>query len=124
MSGFKAKWLGDTDPNAQIIYMGDLRFIKGEFTSVPANHEFAEMIKSNPIFSTEGKAEAVAAVEPSEEERTAAAEQGTVKGHLKAQLKLRGIETKGNPSEETLRAKLAEATKDETSPPALGNLVR
>jgi len=124
MSNFKATWLGDTDPGAQIIYMGDLRFIKGEPTTVPANHEFAEMIKGNPTFSTEGKAEAVRAVEPSEDEQTSAAEQGTVKGNLKAQLKLRGVEMRGNPSEETLRAKLAEATKDETSPPALGNMVR
>jgi hypothetical protein len=124
MAGFKATWLGDTDPGAQIIYMGDLRFIKGEPTSVPANHEFAEMIKGNPTFSHEGKAEPVEAVEPSEDEQMAAAEQGTVKGNLKAQLKLRGVEVKGNPSEETLRSKLAEATKDETSPPAIGNMVR
>lgn len=104
MSSFKATWLGDTDPGAQIIFMGDLRFIKGEPTTVPADHEYAEMIKGNPIFSTEGKAEAVKADEP----EPADPDEGTEKGNIKARLRGMGVAVPGNPSLDTLRGKLAD----------------
>lgn len=111
----KATWLGDGDPQSQIIFMGDLRFIKGEAVTVPSDHEFAERIAGNPAFSVDGdKREPVAVAEPDEDEVTARAEEGTEKGALKAQLRARGIVLRGNPSEETLRSKLSDASKDET----------
>lgn len=115
--GFTATWLGDTDPNAQIIWMGDLRFVKGDAVSVPADHEFADRIKDNPVFSTEGKAEPVPAAEPDEDAQMIEAEKGTEKGALKAQLRARGVDVKGNPRVETLRKKLIEATDGETTAP-------
>jgi len=112
----KATWLGDEDPQSQIIYMGDLRFIKGEALTVPADHEFAERISTNPAFSVDNdKREPVEAREPSSDELVERGEEGTEKAALKAQLRARGIEVKGNPSVDTLRAKLSDATKDETS---------
>lgn len=110
---FKAVWLGDEDPAAQIIRMGDLRFIKGEMTTVPADHEFADSIKGNPVFAVDdAKAEPAEAREPTAEEQQERAEEGTEKGALKAQIRAAGGEVpKGNPSVETLRNKLVEATK-------------
>ncbi len=113
MSSFKATWLGDGDPSAQFIRLGDLAFVKGEGVSVPGDHEFAQRIKENPTFATAGeKADPVEAAEPDVEEQEAKAEEGTEKGALKAQLRGMGVDIgKGNPSVETLRAKLVEATK-------------
>ena len=112
----KATWLGDGDPQSQIIFMGDLRFVKGDAVSVPADHEFAERIASNPMFAVDGdKREPTEVSEPDADELAERAEAGTEKGALKAQLRARGIETRGNPSVETLRQKLADASKDETS---------
>lgn len=112
----KATWLGDGDPQSQIIFMGDLRFIKGEAVTVPADHEFAERIAGNPVFSVDNdKREPVDVSQPSDEELTERGEEGTEKAALKAQLKARGVVVKGNPSEDTLRTKLADVSKDETS---------
>lgn len=111
MSGFSATWLGDEDPQSQLVRMGDLVFVKGQKVSVPAKHEYADMIRDNPTFSTEGKAEVVEAKEPSDDELAARAEEGTSKAALKAELRSLGINVQGNPSEDTLRAKLADAYK-------------
>lgn len=108
---FKATWLGDSDPSAQIIRMGDLRFVKGESTDVPGDHELADGIRDNPVFSVDGKGEPVEADEPDEDEIAARAEEGTEKGALKAQLRSLGHDVKGNPSLDTLRNRLSEATK-------------
>ncbi|HEX8415232.1 MAG TPA: hypothetical protein VF637_15320 [Sphingomicrobium sp.] len=109
---FKAMWLGDTDPNAQIIHIGDLRFVKGETTDVPADHEHAEMLRGNPLFAVDGtKADTTEAHEPSAEELESRAEEGTEKGALKTQLRSLGHDVKGNPSVETLRNRLVDATK-------------
>ena len=100
-------WLGDEDPNAQLIRMGDLRFLKGEVTKVPADHGYMEMIKDNPTFSIDdSKAEPAVAIE-----RQNDPDEGTEKGAIKDQLRVMGISVQGNPSLETLRAKLADATK-------------
>ena len=109
---FKATWLGDEDPQAQMIHIGDLRFIKGEAVDVPSDHEHAEMLKTNPMFATGAdKAEVVEADEPTDEEMAARADEGTERGALKAQLRALGHDVKGNPSVETLRNRLVEATK-------------
>lgn len=46
----KFTWVGDGDPSAQIIHMGDLRFIRNEARDVPQDHPFSEMIVHNPMF--------------------------------------------------------------------------
>jgi hypothetical protein len=107
----KVTWLGDEDPGAQIIRIGDLRFIKGEATDVPDDHEHAEMLRTNPLFTTEANAQPTAADESVSEALAAQAEDGTERGALKAQLRAMGHDVRGNPSVETLRARLADATK-------------
>ena len=100
-------WLGDEDPNAQLIRMGDLRFIKGEVTKVDADHGYMEMIKGNPMFAVDdSKAEPAVAIE-----HQADPDEGTEKGAIKDQLRALGISVQGNPSLDTLRGKLADATK-------------
>lgn len=105
---FKAMWLGDDDPQAQIIRLGDLRFIKGEATDVPEDHEYADRIKDNPMFAIDdAKAEATPAREPDDVDPDA----GTEKGALRTELKKLGVTVSGNASVETLRQKLVEATR-------------
>jgi hypothetical protein len=100
-------WLGDEDPNAQLIRMGDLRFIKGEVTKVPEDHGYMEMISENPMFAVnDSKAEPAAADEP-----VIDPDEGTEKGAIKQELRLLGISVQGNPSLDTLRNRLADATK-------------
>ncbi len=112
MTSFKATWLGDGDPMAQMVRMGDLVFVKGESVLVKADHDYAERIKSNPMFSVgDAKAEPAPVDEPEAEELAERAEEGTEKGAIKAQLRAMGVEVKGNPSLDTLRNKLVEATK-------------
>lgn len=109
---FKATWLGDGDPQAQLITIGDLRFIKGEAVNVPADHDAADQIRGNPTFATDAdKADVVEADEPTKDEQMARAEEGTELGALKAQLRALGHDVKGNPSVDTLRNRLADATK-------------
>lgn len=108
MSGFKAVWLGDEDPQSQLVRMGDLVFVKGQTVSVPDDHDFAERIKGNPTFAVDDtKAQPVEAEEPEPVDPDA----GTEKAALKAQLRGLGVNVPGNPSVETLRHKLVEATK-------------
>lgn len=103
MASFKATWLGDEDPAAQLIRVGDLRFIKGEAVSVPSDHPMADMIRDNPVFAIDdAKAAPTPADEPEQPE-----EVGTEKAALKALLRERGEEVRGNPSVETLRERLA-----------------
>lgn len=103
----KVTWLGDEDPNAQIIRIGDLRFIKGEAVTVPDDHEHADMIRDNPVFSNEGKAEVVEAREPSDDEMEARQDDGTERGALKRILRDAGQSVQGNPSVDTLRERVA-----------------
>ena len=105
----KLTWLGDTDPEANSINQSGVTFVKGEAVTVPK--EVAEKLKSNPLFSSDDKAEPATAVEPDPDDLAARAEEGTVKGALKAQLRSLGVTVQGNPSEDTLRAKLADALK-------------
>ncbi len=102
-------WTGDSDPEAQTVTQDGIVFVKGESTQVKDKAVF-ERLKDNPVFSTDAK-DVVEADEPSEEERIERAEAGTVKAALKAQLRAMGVEVRGNPSEDTLRNKLAEAHK-------------
>jgi hypothetical protein len=53
MKAFNATWVGDDDPSAQIIFMGDLRFIKGDVREVTEGHAFGEMIFNNPLFDVD-----------------------------------------------------------------------
>lgn len=95
---FKATWLGDGDPQAQIINVGDVRFIKGEPTTVPEDLKvngvpFANAIRENPLFAI-GSEDADVTETPEEVEA------------LKAQLDAAGIKYSANASAETLRGKL------------------
>lgn len=105
---FKAMWLGDDDPNAQMVRFGDLTFVKGETVNVPGDHEMAERIRENPTFAIDdSKAEAVKENEPEPVDP----EKGTVKAALKdAIVEAGGERPKGNPSEDTLRTTLAKLT--------------
>lgn len=103
-------WIGDSDPEAQVISHGGLTFVRGEKTEVKDKDVF-ERLSKNPMFSADGKFEAPAVNEPSDEEQAARAEEGTVKAALKRELAARGVAMKGNPSEDTLRNKLAEVSK-------------
>jgi hypothetical protein len=113
MSGsFKAVWLGDEDPQSQFVRMGDLAFVKGQTVTVPDKHEFADLIRENPVFAVDdNKAKPVEADEPNVDEQRDRAEEGTEKAALKEQLRGLGVSVQGNASVETLRAKLVEATK-------------
>lgn len=106
----KLTWLGDSDPEAQSVTLGGVTFVKGESTEVKDKALFEEL-SGNPMFSKDAKAEVAQADEPSEDEQTARAEEGTEKAALRRQLADRGVTVKGNASVETLRAKLVEATK-------------
>lgn len=103
-------WLGDGDPEAQMIEQDGVVFVKGEKTTVKDKAVF-DRLSRNPMFSAEANAEAATADEPSSEELAARAEAGTEKAALKAKLQEHGITLQGNPSVDTMRAKLAEATK-------------
>lgn len=55
MGSFKATWLGDGSPEAQIITEGGLEFIKGRPVTVPDDLElngikWADQIRNNPMF--------------------------------------------------------------------------
>ncbi len=106
----KLTWIGDSDPDAQMVLIEGVTFVKGEATEVK-DKELFEALKQNPMFSADAKAEVAEADEPSEDEQTARAEEGTEKAALRRQLAERGVTVKGNASVETLRAKLVEATK-------------
>lgn len=101
----KVTWLGDEDPMANTVTIGERTFVKGVAVDVPEKE--LGKVKDNPTFSTEADAKAVEADEPSKEEREDRAEQGTVKAALRDQLREMGVTIQGNPSENTLRARLA-----------------
>ena len=95
---FKATWLGDGDPQAQIIEEGGVRFIKGEPTDVPNDLtvngiDIASRIRGNPTFAI-GKEDADVVETP--EERKA----------LTDKLDAAGIKYPANATVETLRGKL------------------
>ncbi|HEX8414726.1 MAG TPA: hypothetical protein VF637_12700 [Sphingomicrobium sp.] len=110
----KLTWLGDSDPAATDIQIYGYSFAKGEAVNV-TDKKLADKLATNPMFSTEAKAEAAPAEEPTAEEVAERAEQGTVKGALKARLKELGVSTPGNPSEDTLRDKLAATLRDQSA---------
>lgn len=104
MKTFKATWLGDEDPFRQLIEFGGLRFVKGEAADVPADHPMAAKIMGNPRFSSEKNAEVIAAVEPERPDP----EEGTEIAAAKKQAADLGIKLQGNPSLDTVRARIAE----------------
>jgi len=104
----KLTWIGDSDPDAQMVLIEGVTFVKGEATEVKDKELFVAL-KDNPMFSADAKAEVAAADEPTEDELAARAEEGTEKAALRKQLAAHGITVKGNASPETLRAKLADA---------------
>lgn len=101
----KFTWLGDEDPSVQSVTVFGVTFVKGEAVSVPGTKKGAiEKLKANPMFSTEAHPDVVDSDEP----EAADPEAGTEKAYLKAELAERGVVMRGNPSEDTLRNKLAE----------------
>lgn len=100
---FKATWLGDEDPNQQIIHIGGTRFIKGEPTDVPVENYFAKKIRGNPMFSVEKDAEPVASDEPEAPDLL----EGTELGAALAEAERLGIKLPANASLDTVRGKLA-----------------
>lgn len=103
-------WLGDADPNQQLIHEGGVRFIKGEATKVPVDVEFngipwANNFRGNPMFAVDEKADVVDSDEAEQPE-----EAGTERAAVRAELKALGVEVRGNPSIETLRDRLAAET--------------
>ncbi len=101
----KVTWLGDSDPSANSVTVGGRTFVKGVAVDVPAKE--LGKVEKNPTFSTEADATPVAAHEPDENTREALAEQGTVRAALREQLRALGVTMTGNPSEDTLRKRLA-----------------
>lgn len=105
---FTATWLGDADPYRQLIEEGGVRFIKGEPVKVPDDVKFngipwASKFKRNPMFAIDEKADVIESDEETQPEET-----GTELAALKAELRKRGQDVKGNPSVETLRGRLAD----------------
>lgn len=95
---FKATWLGDGDPNAQVITIGGLTFVKGQPTTVSEDLSengvpFADAIRNNPAFSV-GNDDGEVTESPEELDA------------LKAQLDAAGITYPANATVETLRGKL------------------
>ncbi|MGL4404892.1 MAG: hypothetical protein ACRCT6_03970 [Notoacmeibacter sp.] len=90
MKAFNATWIGDDDPSAQLIFMGDLRFIKGDAREVPENHPMGEVIFYNPLFDVEEHPEP----EP---------DQGDDRDVVMAELDAAGIKYDGRMKTETLR---------------------
>jgi len=99
-------WLGDSDPTATDVTTHGMTFVKGEAVAVKDKDVF-ERLSKNPMFSSEKDAKPVDAVEPAPVD----VEEGTEKGAIKDRLRALGISVQGNPSLETLRGKLADATK-------------
>jgi hypothetical protein len=99
-------WLGDEDPSVQTVTVFGHTFVKGEPATVPEKDKAVVVkLKANPMFSTEANPEVVDSDEP----EPADPEAGTEKAALKAKLAEYGVRVQGNPSEDTLRNKLAEA---------------
>jgi len=72
---FTATWLGDGDPQAQLVREGGLTFVKGEPVKVSEGLMFngvhwAQNIKNNPTFSTEDDEDPVDAGEQEEIDAT------------------------------------------------------
>lgn len=105
----KITWLGDEDPSVQEITQYGHTFVKGVATEVPDKHPQMAKFKGSALFSDDAKADVVESEEPTPPD----AEAGTEKAALKDALRNRGITVQGNPSEETLRKKLAEAVAKE-----------
>lgn len=98
-------WLGDSDPDAQVITFGEREFVKGEPVTVKEDDPAFAKLSTNPMFSQEANAEPVKADEAEQPEET-----GTEKAALKAALRERGEDVRGNPSVETLRDRLKKLT--------------
>lgn len=99
-------WLGDSDPSATDVTMYGTTFVKGEAVAVKDKDVF-DRLSGNPMFSSEKDVKPVDADEPDPVD----VDEGTEKGAIKARLKTLGVNIQGNPSLETLRGKLADATK-------------
>lgn len=91
-------WLGDEDPDQQVISHGGITFAKGEAVPVPVTHALAPMLKDNPMFAVDEDAEVVDAGEAE-------------KDALRDQLDAKGIKYRANASADALRGLLAENTE-------------
>lgn len=99
----KLTWIGDSDPEAQSVVQDGITFVKGHATPVDDKDVFKRLSR-NPMFSADAKAEPAEA----DEAEAPDPEQGTEKGAIKRQLRDEyGVSMQGNPSLDTLRARLA-----------------
>lgn len=100
---FDATWLGDEDAQRQSINMFGLTFVKGEAVKVPGDFPQAAKIRNNPMFSVEKDAEIIESEEPEPPD----IEAGTELAAAKEEARGLGLEVKGNPKVETVRAQIA-----------------
>jgi len=104
----KLTWIGDSDPEAQSVTQDGITFVKGHPTPV-ANKDVFKRLSDNPMFSADSKAEPVEADEGAPVDPDEGTEKGAIKRRLRDDY---GVSMQGNPSLETLRARLAtEAAK-------------
>lgn len=95
-------WLGDEDPQAQVIEQYGLTFVKGEPVNVDDNSPHLGKLRSNSAFSLK-KAEPVKSDEPEPVDP----DKGTELEAVRNELDGLGVKYDGRSSVDTLRAKLA-----------------
>ncbi len=101
---YKAIWLGDGDPNSQIINLFGVEFIKGRPSKVPANLfvngvDAWFLIRENPLF----------AIEDEDADLNEAPEDEELAG-LQKSLDDLGVKYRANASKDSLRALLDKST--------------
>ena len=95
-------WLGDEDPQAQVIEQFGLTFVKGKPVKVDDNSPHLGKLRSNPAFSLK-KAEPVESREPAPVDP----DEGTELAAVRKALDERGVKYDGRSSVDALRGKLA-----------------
>ena len=95
-------WLGDEDPQAQVIEQFGHRFVKGEPVKVEDKSPALAKLKDNPAFALK-KSKLVESKEP----EPANPVEGTELGAVRKELDQRGISYAETATVEALRGKLA-----------------
>jgi hypothetical protein len=98
-------WLGDEDPEAQVITMFGHEFVKGVPTSVPDKDPSMEKLKGNAFFSVGKGGDVVESHEPDPVDP----DEGTERAAVKAELDRMNVKYDGRAKLETLREALAKA---------------
>jgi len=101
-------WLGDEDPQAQVIEQFGHRFVKGEPVKVEDKSPALAKFKDNPAFSLK-KSKPVESKEPEPVNPV----EGTELDAARKELDERGISYTETATVETLRGKLAAAEKQD-----------